>query len=40
MYIEKKVFENISNMVMNVKWKKKDNIKVRMDISFFITVKI
>jgi hypothetical protein len=40
MYIEKKVFENISNMVMNVKWKKKENIKARMDISFFITVKI
>jgi len=36
MHIAKNMFENISNMVMNVKWKKKDNIKARMDIfSFF-----
>jgi hypothetical protein len=38
MHIAKNMFENISNTVMNVKWKKKDNIKARMDIfSFFLS---
>jgi len=35
MHIEKTVFENIFNMVMDVKGKKKDNIKARMDIALF-----
>jgi len=29
------MFENIFNMVMNVKWKTKDNIKTSIDISLF-----
>ena len=40
MHIEKNVFENIFNTVMNVKGKTKDNIKTRMDITLFVTVKI
>jgi hypothetical protein len=40
-HIEKNVFENIFNMVMNVEGNTKDNINARMDItSFFVTVKI
>jgi hypothetical protein len=35
MHIEKNMFENIFNAVMDVKWKKKDKIKARMDISLF-----
>ena len=35
MHIEKNVFENIFNMVMGVKRKKKDNIKVKRDIALF-----
>ena len=41
MHIEKNVFENIFNTVMDVKGKTKDNINARMDITlFFVTVKI
>jgi len=35
MHIEKNVFENIFNMVMDVKGKTKDNIKAKMDIMLF-----
>jgi hypothetical protein len=35
MHIEKNVFGNIFNMVMDVKGKTKDNIKTRMDITLF-----
>jgi hypothetical protein len=35
MHIEKNVFENICNMVMDVKGKTKDNIKAKMDIMLF-----
>jgi hypothetical protein len=35
MYIEKNVFENIFNTVMDMKWKKNDSIKIAMDISLF-----
>jgi hypothetical protein len=35
MHIEKNVFENIFNMVIDVKRKTKDNIKARKDISLF-----
>jgi len=35
MHIEKNVFENIFNIIMDMKWKKKDNIKIAMDISLF-----
>ena len=38
MHIEKNVFENIFNTVMDVKGKTKDNIKARLDIA--VTVKI
>ena len=33
MHIEKNMFENIFNMIMDVKGKTKDNIKTRMDIA-------
>jgi hypothetical protein len=33
MHIEKNMFENIFNMIMDVKGKTKDNIKARMDIA-------
>jgi len=36
MHIEKNVFENIFNMVINMKGKSKDNMKARMDICFVI----
>jgi hypothetical protein len=35
MHIEKNVFENIFNNVMDVKGKTKDNIKARLDLAFF-----
>jgi len=35
MHIEKNVFGNIFNMVMDVKGKTKDNIKTRMNIALF-----
>jgi len=35
MHMEKNVFENIFNMIMDVKRKTKDNIKARMDIALF-----
>jgi len=35
MHIEKNMFENIFNTVMNVKRKTNDNIKARMDITLF-----
>ena len=39
MHIEKNVFENIFNMVIDVKENTKDNIKPRMDISLFCNRK-
>ena len=33
-HIENNIFENISSIVMDVKWKTKDNIKGRINISF------
>jgi hypothetical protein len=39
MHIEKNVFENIFNTVMDVKGKTKDNIKARMDITLFCNHK-
>jgi tRNA A37 threonylcarbamoyladenosine dehydratase len=35
MHIEKNMFENIFNIVMDVKGKTKDNIKAKMDIALF-----
>jgi hypothetical protein len=35
MHIEKNVFENIFNTVMDVKRKTKDNIKARLDVALF-----
>jgi hypothetical protein len=35
MHIEKNMFENIFNTVMDVKGKTEDNMKVRMDITLF-----
>ena len=35
MYIEKNMFENIFNMIMDMKGKINDNIKARMDITLF-----
>ena len=35
MHIEKNVFENIFNTVMDVKGKTKDNIKARLDVALF-----
>jgi hypothetical protein len=34
------MFENISNKIMDVKGKTKDNIKAKMDLLCFVTVKI
>jgi hypothetical protein len=34
-YIKKSVFENIFNTIMDVKWKTKNKIKARMDLSLF-----
>jgi hypothetical protein len=39
MHIEKNVFENIFNIVMDVKGKTKDNINVRLDIALFCNRK-
>jgi len=39
MQIEKNVFENIFNMIMDVKGKTNDNIKARMDIALFCNHK-
>jgi len=39
MHIEKNLFENIFNMVMDVKGKTKDNIKVRLDVALFCNCK-
>jgi len=39
MYIEKSVFENIFNTVMDVKGKTKDNIKARLDVALFCNHK-
>jgi hypothetical protein len=39
MHIENNVFENIFNMVMDVKGKTKDNIKARMNIALFCHCK-
>jgi hypothetical protein len=38
-HIEKNVFENIFNTVMDVKGKTKDNIKARLDIALFCNHK-
>jgi hypothetical protein len=40
MHIEKNVFENIFNTVMDVKGKTKDNINDRLDIAFSVTLQI
>jgi hypothetical protein len=39
MHIEKNVFENIFNTVMDVKEKTKDNIKSRLDVALFCNRK-
>jgi len=39
MHIEKNVFENIFNTVMDVKGKTKDNIKARLDVALFCKCK-
>jgi len=39
MHIEKNMFENIFNTVMDVKGKTKDNIKARLDIALFCNYK-
>jgi hypothetical protein len=39
MHIEKNVIENIFNTVMDVKGKKKDNIKARLDTALFYNSK-
>ena len=39
MHIEKNMFENIFNTVMDVKGKTKDNIKARLDIALYCTRK-
>jgi hypothetical protein len=39
MHIENNMFENIFNTIMDVKWKIKNNIKTRMNISFFFQCK-
>jgi hypothetical protein len=39
MHIEKNVFENIFNTIMDVKGKKKDNIKARLDLALFCNCK-
>jgi hypothetical protein len=39
MHIEKNVFENIFNTILDVKGKTKDNIKARLDIAFFCNRK-
>jgi hypothetical protein len=39
LHIEKNVFENIFNIVMDVKGKTKDNIKARLDLALFCNRK-
>ena len=39
MHIEKNMFENIFNTVMDVKGKTKDNIKARLDVALFCNRK-
>jgi len=39
MHIEKNVFENIFNTIMDVKGKTKDNIKARLDTTLFCNRK-
>jgi hypothetical protein len=39
MQIEKNMFENIFNTVMDVKGKTKDNIKARLDVALFCNSK-
>jgi hypothetical protein len=39
MHIEKNVFENIFNTIIDVKGKKKDNINARLDIDLFCNRK-
>ena len=39
MHIEKNMFENIFNIVMDMKGKTKDNIKTRLDIILFYNYK-
>jgi hypothetical protein len=39
MHIEKNMFENIFNIVMDVKGKTKDNIKARLDLALFCNRK-
>jgi hypothetical protein len=39
MHIEKNVFENIFNTIIDVKGKTKDNIKARLDIALFCNRK-
>jgi hypothetical protein len=39
MHIEKNLFENIFNTVMDVKGKKKDNIKARLEVALFCNRK-
>jgi hypothetical protein len=39
MHIEKNVFENIFNTIMDVKGKTKDNIKARLDLALFCNRK-
>jgi hypothetical protein len=39
MHIEKNVFENIFNTVMDVKGKTKDNIKAGLDVALFCNRK-
>jgi hypothetical protein len=39
MHIEKNVFDNIFNTIMDVKEKTKDNIKARLDIALFCNRK-
>jgi hypothetical protein len=39
MHIENNIFENIFNTVIDVKWKTKDNIKARLDITLLCNCK-
>jgi len=39
MHIEKNVFENIFNTIMDVKGKTEDNIKARLDLALFCSRK-
>jgi hypothetical protein len=39
MHVEKNVFENIFNTVMDVNGKTKDNIKARLDVALFCNRK-